>query len=285
MAAVKTWAPGDPLPGDETPAFLERSGEQLYVVHHAAAGERRASVVLAGPMTLERSHGYLTWVRLARLLAVNGYDAWRFDYRGVGESTGDFRQQTFDAWHDDLGAVVAHIRAQGSGRVVVLGLRLGALLALRIFEGGRADGLLAWDPPAGGKPMLMEMLRRKLAADYMEFSGGERKSRDDYVRELERGDFVEVEGYHWSRGLWRSAEPWTFATPRGGDFFVTLLDGRPPERMPEGPHHASVKIPKPAFWLQSAHLIPELGGLFKLTIERLDEWSRAWATASAERAS
>jgi pimeloyl-ACP methyl ester carboxylesterase len=279
---MKTWAPSDVLPGAETPSYLTEHGSQLYVVNHASAGTRpRATVVLAGPMTLERSHGYLTWVRLARNLALNGYDVVRFDYRGVGESTGDFRVQTLHTWQADLRLVVKHARAVAPRRVVVLGLRLGALLARPLFEESTIDGLISWEPPTTGRAMMMDMLRRKLAADYMEFPEAPRKVRDDYVRDLERGLEVEVEGYPWTQGLWASAEAFVFAEPEriGGEWLTVFLDGRAAEKLPatRREQYASFKIPRPSFWLQSTHLVADLGDLFALTQERLHQWSNAWS--------
>jgi len=270
---MSPWTPGDPLPGEERPFYLAVGGELVAVVRHAALGHARAAVVLAGPMSLERSHAALTWVRWARTLARSGYEVFRFDYRAVGESSGDFREQSLDTWLEDLSAVVAH--AKGAGLPVwLVGLRLGALLGKRLFDEGACDGLIAWDPPTGGRPMLMDMLRRKLAADYMELAG-ERKTRDAYVRELETGEIVEVEGYHWSPSLWRSAPGHVFGEVRrrSGRWLVIHLDGRPAERLPDAAHFASVRIPKPPFWLQSGTLVPDVADLFAVTQAHLDAWT------------
>jgi len=279
---MRFWSPGDAPPAEERPAYFQHQGEQLYVVHHVSIGKPRASVVLAGPMSLERSHSSLSWVRWARTLALNGYDVWRFDYRGVGESTGEFRNQTFERWQEDLEAVSSIAQLQHRGRVVVLGLRLGALLARTAFDSHLADAFIAWDAPVSGKTMLMDMLRRKLAADYMESTGGERKTREDYVRDLEQGLVVEVEGYHWSQGLWRSAAGYTFAAPErlAGEWLSVSLDARTP---PPDPFGASARIPRPVFWLQSANLIADLRELFTATLERLGQWSDGWSVADEGR--
>ncbi len=252
------------------------------MVQHESAGPAKGAVVLAGPMTLERSHASLSWVRWARTLALNGYDVWRFDYRGVGESTGDFRKQTFAEWQDDLEAVLRVAALRHQGRVTVLGLRLGALLARTAFEAHHADALIAWDAPVSGKAMLMDMLRRKLASDYMEFAGGEKKTRDDYVQELERGLLVEVEGYEWSRALWQSAATYAFTEPTRltGKWLAVSLDARTP---PPAPFGATARIPRPVFWLQSANLVADLNELFTLTLDRLSLWSEGWATVKQER--
>ncbi len=274
------------MPADERPALVEHGNAQLYVVHHAAAAgaSARAAVVLAGPMTLERTHGSLSWVRWARTLALNGYEVFRFDYRGVGESTGAFSTQTFASWQDDLNAVIERARKQTSLKVAVVGLRLGALLARTAFDAHLADAFITWDAPVSGKTMLMDMLRRKLAADYMEFSGGEKKTRDDYVRELENGQTVEVEGYHWTQELWHSAAAYTFANPErlSGEWMSVSLDARTP---PPAPFGASAKIPRPVFWLQSAFLVADLSELFKVTLDRLGSWSQTWAAKEQKAAS
>ena len=82
---------------------------------------------------------------------------------------------------------------------------------------------------------------------------------------------VEVEGYHWSKALWQSASAYTFTEPekRSGQWLSVSLDARTP---PAAPFGASAKIPRPVFWLQSAHLVADLQELFALTVARLDTW-------------
>jgi len=265
---VLTHEPELPLCGVEVPRYLDRGGLQTYVVEHRPQQPWRAVVVLAGPMSLERSCSYLSWVRWARTLACNGFVVFRFDYAGVGESTGSFAEQTFDTWADDLCAVVRTARERYPGtRLFVNGLRLGALLGQVVDE---CDGLLAWDPPANGRAMLADMLRRKLTADYVERVGG-RETHEGYIRKLESGALLEVEGYPWSRDLWLSADRHVFA-PRGRHHLI-YLDGRPPARLPDHGHAESLRIGRPPFWLQPRSLIADVGDLFQRSVARLEAWS------------
>ncbi len=265
---MATHEPGMPPCGIEVGRYLERGALQTYVVEHCPERPKKVVVVLAGPMSLERSCGYLTWVRWARTLACNGFVVVRFDYSGVGESTGAFAEQTFDTWGDDLRAVVGAARRRyPDSRLFINGLRLGALLGQAV-DG--CDGLLAWDPPANGRVMLSDMLRRKLTADYVERVSN-RGTYEGYVRALESGALLEVEGYPWSGSLWSSADRHAFA-PRG-PCHVIHLDGRPPDRLPEGRHAEAVRIGSPPFWLQPRSLVADVGQLFERSLARLEAWS------------
>lgn len=259
--------PGMAPSGMERPEYINHAGAQLYVVHHQPAMARQRVVILAGPMSAERSQAYLSWVRWARTLAHNGFECYRFDYRGVGESSGAFVEQSFASWVDDLQAVVDLARRrQPTAPILVNGLRLGALLAQGLSG---VSGLLAWDPPATGSAMLADILRRKLAADYLGHLGG-RKTRDVYEREILAGAKVDVEGYPWSTGLWQSAERFAFGPTL--PYRALYLDGRPAERLPAGGQSESVPIPRPPFWLSSSVLVPDLTELFTRSIELLGDW-------------
>ncbi|WP_426731570.1 serine aminopeptidase domain-containing protein [Myxococcus faecalis] len=250
----------------ESPGFLTQGEDSLYYVHHRARAERRAAVLLAGPLGLERAHGYVVWVRWARYLAERGVEVLRLDYRGSGESTGRFDEMTFPRWEEDVRTGLEHLRAASPGvPVFVHGLRLGALLAARVFRTDAVNGLLMWEPPESGRAHLMEVLRRKVAADNLEGTGGQARSREDYVARMEAGQVVEVEGLPWSRALWRSAEGYELALPEAHEarpWRVVHLDGRPAERFLAPGRSGSVRAPRPFFWTTSNRLLPELGELY-----------------------
>jgi pimeloyl-ACP methyl ester carboxylesterase len=80
-------------------------------------------------------------VRMAQQLAAEGFHVLRFDYHGVGESTGDIDGYRLDQpFADDLEAAVAWLRDAGLGRFVLVGSCFGARTILATAE--RITGLV-----------------------------------------------------------------------------------------------------------------------------------------------
>lgn len=97
---------------------------------------------------------------LAMQLERAGYAALRFDYSGTGDSLGDSRAATVDAWVADVESAGERLRAAtGASRVAVVGLRFGATLAMLASARGdlRARHLVLWDPVVDGAAYLREL--------------------------------------------------------------------------------------------------------------------------------
>lgn len=195
----------------ERAGYLEHSGAHVYVVRHGVA-DPVARVLLAGPFAADRHFSYVPWVRWARFLATRRIEALRFDYRGVGESTGVFEELGFDCWRDDVAFLADWLRNQSPDVPLILhGLEVGAILASRVFAAGAGDALLLWSPPKTANEALRRGLSRRVAVDQMAANASERKHLRDYVRQLEADQSLEVDGYAWSGKLWR--ESFAFESP------------------------------------------------------------------------
>jgi hypothetical protein len=189
----------------EHPGYLPVSGEHLYTVLHEVA-EPVGRVLLVGPFASERHKSYIPWVRWARYLADRRIEVLRYDYRGIGESTGVFEQMTFDDWTEDVRTLCGWLRERTPSVPLILhGMEVGALLAGRIFNEGIGDGLLLWSPPANANQALRRTLLRWVGLEQIFQCPEERKPASQHIRQLESGESLDVEGYSWSPDLWRSS--------------------------------------------------------------------------------
>jgi pimeloyl-ACP methyl ester carboxylesterase len=200
--------------GNTVHGYFDFPSDQIYHVMHYAINQRRAAVLLCGPAGAERERSYPTFAKWARTLAMQGYDTLRFDYRGIGESTGRFEDMTITHWLEDAAFCAAQLAEISPGVPLILhGTRAGALIAAELFASGIGDALLLWAPPASGHALLWDTLRRNLATQMMTNPGSPRQTREQLVAALEAGDLINVDGYFWSRNLWTDAQLHTLTRP------------------------------------------------------------------------
>jgi Serine aminopeptidase, S33 len=220
----------------EEAGYFEVAGTHLYTVLHRVS-EPLARVLLVGPFASERQNSYLPWVRWARYLAARRFEVLRYDYRGVGESLGRFEEVTFKDWSDDLQVLGNWFMNREPALPLFLhGLEIGGLLASGSFQGGMGDALLLWSPPEDANQALRSTLLRWVGLEQLLKPGAERRSAGDYIRELEQGKSIEVEGYQWSARLWRDAFVWKLPAE---------IDSEPGAKVGQRPVRI-VKLPKEA---------------------------------------
>ena len=100
------------------------------------------------------------WVCLADQLAASGFSVLRFDYPGTGDSAGsETDPDRFAAWRDSIAEAVRHLRHMtGAGTVILVGLRLGAALALLAAETiNGVDGIACLAPVLSGRSYVREL--------------------------------------------------------------------------------------------------------------------------------
>lgn len=130
----------------------------LAHIHVPDDGRSRGAVVLCPPLGKEHLDTYRGIKALAEYLADRGLTSVRFDYAGVGDSSGD--QDSPDAvegWRRSVVAAVDLARTTGSDHITVVGLRVGAVLAATALpDCGPVEAVVLWDPVLSGRGALRE---------------------------------------------------------------------------------------------------------------------------------
>jgi hypothetical protein len=135
---------------------------------------------------------------------------------------------TFADWQEDA-RILADWLQQRSPRLPLIlhGLGLGALFAGRAFDQGIGDGLLLWSPPPNANQALRSALMRWVGLEQIFKFGDDRKSASDYIRELEQGSTLEVDGYCWSPAMWRNSFEFDLPASLANDPNTVNLSTRP----------------------------------------------------------
>ncbi|MBE7941338.1 MULTISPECIES: alpha/beta hydrolase [Ramlibacter] len=132
-------------------AFDSAAGPCFGWYHPPADNARDTVVVMCPALGYEASCAYQSWTRLAGLLAAAGLPVLRFDWHGSGDSAGDDRLLRLDDLRASVDAAMAEARRlSGCTRVALLGLRMGAMLALdAAARAGGVEAVAAWAPCTG----------------------------------------------------------------------------------------------------------------------------------------
>ena len=158
------------------------AGEQLLGI--AAAPERPQKtgvlIVVGGPQYRVGSHRQ--FLLISRALAEAGYPTMRFDFRGMGVSTGELRD--FEGVNEDVGAAIDVFQAHclQLERIVLWGLCDAATASLLYWD-------LTRDARVGGQVLLNPWVRSEatLARTHIRHYYGQRLLQAEFWHKLLRG--------------------------------------------------------------------------------------------------
>ncbi len=144
----------------ESPVVFECKGQQIVGMLHLPEGRGRfpAALLLHG-FTGNKSEAHRMYVKLSRALANHGIASLRFDFRGCGDSAGDFEDLSIRSeLADAIEAVrfLARHRRVNSRRLALIGLSMGGAVASYLVgrERTRFKTLALWAPVADGSGIL-----------------------------------------------------------------------------------------------------------------------------------
>lgn len=189
----------------ESPFFISVATEQIFAFLHEPQGLNADTAVIVCHASAEEKYwSHRVYVNFAREAARSGKAALRIDFRGEGESDGEFESSGIRSRVDDVRVAVAALVQMRPGlrSIVLMGHRLGAMVAgLAAAElGSRISGLVLWDAVFDGRGYLMQVLRQHLA---MQLSAGVTISadRESLLDSMLSGERVNIEGYEFGNPL------------------------------------------------------------------------------------
>lgn len=179
---------------------FENEGMKLFGMMHIPDGKKpKPCVVFLHGYTWNRIGEHCIFVKAARELARKGTAAFRFDFRGSGESEGDFKDISVESEISDALKAVEFVKSMADideTRLALLGHSLGGCVAACIAAASGAVSLALWAPTA--------------FADFLVERGGE-TVKDPYIwlpenyREaVEKRGYVDMGGFKRGKAFFES---------------------------------------------------------------------------------
>ncbi len=173
----------------------------MFAIHVAPArGEdcTGEAVLYLPPFAEEMNRARRVAILQARTLAARGVGTLILDPYGTGDSEGDFEKSSWEIWRSDTRSGLAWLHAQGYRRCSLLGLRLGACLALDVAAKASdidLSRLVLWQPVQRGEIFLNHFLRIRIAAGLRDGTGTGKETVRALRRRLAQGEILEIAGY------------------------------------------------------------------------------------------
>ncbi|MBW3636212.1 MAG: hypothetical protein KY445_07065, partial [Armatimonadetes bacterium] len=144
-------------------AFFFPTGDalRLFGVWREVDAARRVWV-LCPPFAEEEKSARRVLTLIAQELEKRGESSLLFSFRGTGDSEGDFAAANLTAWRQDLRAARDEVKKRApDADLALLGVRLGASLALLEAENLGAQTLVMIEPLLSGRSFLMQQSAKK----------------------------------------------------------------------------------------------------------------------------
>lgn len=150
-----------------TPMLFGAPSRRLFGLFHPPERERDIAVLICAPFGQEMVRTHRLFRVLSDRLARLGIAVLRFDCHGTGDSSGNDTDGDLEGWRRDVCTAHEELhRLTAPRRIVWLGSRLGATLAVLAARSGRSDPsrLFLWDPIVDGTRYLDALRERHVSA-------------------------------------------------------------------------------------------------------------------------
>jgi len=148
--------------------YLPSKNSSLFAWLHTpeSSASTHHGVLICSPALYKHVHAHRSLRHLAEDLADAGMTVCRLDYHGTGDSAGsDEDPDRLATWIENIqDAIVWMRKTQGCRTISIVGVRLGALLAMKATQSVPVDNLVLWAPVVKGRLFVREMQALGLTA-------------------------------------------------------------------------------------------------------------------------
>ena len=190
--------------------FIGSPQGQLFITQFGeVAGD--TAVLCLPSITEEMNLARAVVAKQAQSFANADLPCFILDYYGTGDSEGEFEQANADIWLENILAAGDFIQQQGITKIIIWGIRFGALLVLNYQEVLHQKlpiiQQILWKPVTNGKLFAGQFLRIKQANTMMsKASGKEAGDKINWRDHVLAGNDVEVAGYLLTNTMLQSIE-------------------------------------------------------------------------------
>ncbi len=139
------------------PAYFGDPPDFFGITHMSETTRRSHSLIICQPLLGEAIWTHWALKQIAQWAAQEGYDVFRFDFSGTGNSMVDSTSVGLASWTGDVDRALDLMQERsGNSRVSVLAVRLGFALAASVSFRRDIENLVGWDPVLDGRTWLAD---------------------------------------------------------------------------------------------------------------------------------
>ncbi len=143
---------------------LHNSGQKIFAVMHRPINKKKSpAVIMCHGLAGDKTGKFRVYVLLAEMLAKHGIISLRFDFRGSGDSEGDFSDMTIEGEVSDALTALAFLEQSpyvDTSKLGVFGRSIGgsvAILAASRFK--KIKSIVTWAPLSDGEQWINQWKR------------------------------------------------------------------------------------------------------------------------------
>ena len=174
-------------------SFYLKSGEEHLACTALVPEQASGAVLMLPPFVEERKGAIPFMLSVARSLYSLNTASLIFDWRGSGDSTGQFESIKPDDFSTDFETVLKWLKQNpGDIPITALGIRLSATFLLHFNHPDIKQLVLV--SPTSGNEFIRQLLQRRMVNDMVAY-GKAIESRSSLLGKLKSGESVDLDGY------------------------------------------------------------------------------------------